>query len=83
MSTMDVLNMGIMKRSIKECIKLAFDYLNVDKIIMGHTHDNTRCQSLVKRLGFKYEYEKEIKMDDNHTVLGYYYSLDRYERTDI
>ncbi|MCR5349486.1 MAG: GNAT family N-acetyltransferase [Acholeplasmatales bacterium] len=76
-------NMGIMFRCLKECIKLAFDYLDVDKIVMGHTQNNLRCQCLVKKLGFKYECEKRVLMGDKYYELGYYYSLYKYERNDL
>ncbi|MBQ9900102.1 MAG: GNAT family N-acetyltransferase [Acholeplasmatales bacterium] len=71
-------NKGIMTKAVKEAIKIAFNHLEVDKVIIGGASDNIKSLNLIKRLGLKYEYEmiNEYK-DENH--LCYYYSIYKNE----
>ena len=69
---------GIMTKAVKEAIKVAFNHLEADKVIIGSALENERSINLIKRLGLKYEYEllKEYK-DENHLCL--YYSIYKNE----
>ena len=69
---------GIMTKAVKEAIKVAFNHLEVDKVIIGSANDNERSLNLIKRLGLKYEYElvNEYK-EKNHLCL--YYSIYKNE----
>ena len=75
-------NMGIMYRCLKVCIEDLFLNQDIEKIIMGHTIDNLRCKNLILKLGFKYEYEKIVKMSECMEKIGYYYSMYKYERNE-
>lgn len=75
-------NLGIMQKSIKGCINLLFNDFNREKIIMGHTIKNKRCESMILKLNFKYEYEKLFDLGNENYEIVKYYSLYKYERND-
>ncbi len=74
----DYWNHGIMTKALKAAIKIGFNYLDVDKIIIGSETTNERSLKLIQRLGLKYEYSliNEYK-DTSHLCL--YYSIYKYE----
>lgn len=67
--------MGIMYKSLKEAIKVAFNDLLVDKIIISSLIDNLKSIKLIEKLDFKYEKEEMIEVVENIYKLGRYYSL--------
>lgn len=69
---------GIMTKCVKEAIKVAFNHLDVDKVIIGSATENERSVNLINRLGLKYEYEliNEYK-DENHLCI--YFSIYKNE----
>lgn len=71
-------NKGIMTKAVKAAINIAFNHLEVDKVIIGSANDNERSLKLINRLGLKYEYDllNEYK-DENHLCL--YFSIFKNE----
>ena len=73
---------GIMTEALNQMIKLGFEYLELDKIIVGHVDVNLACKNLVKKCGFKYEYVKYCAFSDKETALPrdiVYYSIYKNE----
>ncbi len=69
---------GIMQKSVKEAITVGFNYLELDKIIIGSDNNNQRSLNLINKLGLKYEYsDVEEYKNENHLCL--YYSIYKYE----
>ena len=70
--------LGIMSKTVAKAIDIGFNYLLLDKIIIGSETTNERSLNLIKRLGLKYEMSSvnEYK-DKSHLCL--YYSIYKYE----
>lgn len=49
---------GIMSKALSIMLDLGFNYLNLDKVLVGHVDLNDDCKNLVLKMGFKYEYTK-------------------------
>lgn len=45
---------GIMTQAVKELIRLGFDYLEYDKIVIKHLSKNIGSQRVIEKSGFKY-----------------------------
>ena len=74
----DYWNKGIMTKSLIRAIDIGFNYLEVDKILIGSDTSNERSINLIKRVGLKYEYSVLSNYKDkNHLCL--YYSIYKYE----
>ena len=71
----DYWNRGIMTKALKKAIEVAFNHLNVDKIIISSLNENERCINLIKKFKFKYEREEMLEIDDGIFKLGSYFSV--------
>ena len=76
---------GIMKEALDIMIDLGFNYLDLDKIVVGHVDLNINCKKLIAKCGFKYEYSKYggFTTKDTQEVRNIlYYSMykNEYER---
>lgn len=71
-------NLGIMKRCLKKVTEIGFRFLELDKIIVGHTSYNMASKKVILACGYKYEFQKiaNIKGIDD---IAYYYAYYRYE----
>lgn len=49
----DYWDQGIMTKAVKELIKIGFEYLNYDKIIVKHLSQNIGSQKVIVKSGFK------------------------------
>ncbi len=47
--------MGLMTRSCKALVNIAFDKLRLNRVEVGCASENTRCRAVPQRLGFKQE----------------------------
>ena len=65
---------GIMQKCLRACIRLGFEYLDLDKLICGHTISNIRSKNTILRAGFRYEEQRLIEARDGMEI-GYYYSI--------
>ena len=74
----DYWNQGIMTRCLKEIIKIGFNYLEVDKIIVGHLQSNEASKHVILNCDFKYESQKITEYKDKSGVV-LYYSIYKYE----
>lgn len=74
----DYWGLGIMTKCLKAIIRVGFNHLLVDKLILGHSINNKASKRVIEKCGFHYEYEQMVQMKDNYE-LGFYYSLYRYE----
>ena len=66
--------------SFKMGFDFAFDYLNVDKVIMSALEINTRMLNLQKRFGTEYAFRdryEELEYDSIYSIL----TRERYEKT--
>lgn len=64
---------GIMHKILLKVIYLAFNYLDVDKIIIKTMVENKRNISLILSLGFQYEsYQMGLIDDDEYRLLNVY-----------
>jgi ribosomal-protein-alanine N-acetyltransferase len=75
----DYWNKGIMTKALKKAIWVAFNHLNVDKIIISTLNENERCLNLIKKFKFKYEREEMLEIDDGIFKLGSYFSIYKEE----
>ncbi len=66
--------LGIMQKCLKACIRLGFEYLDLDKLICGHTLSNIRSKNTMLACGFKYE-NMSLAMGRDGEEIGYYYSI--------
>lgn len=74
----DYWNMGVMTRCVKEMMRIGFEYLELDKIMIGHTLANQASKQVILKCGFHYEYQTMLDMK-NEQKIAMYYSLYRYE----
>lgn len=74
----DYWNKGIMSKCLKEIVKIGFNYLEVDKIIVGHLSTNEASKHVILNSGFKYESQKITEYKDKEGI-ALYYSLYKYE----
>lgn len=74
----DYWHQGIMTKCLKKMIHIGFEYLQLEKIIVGHTIQNISSRDVILRVGFHYEYQTVIEMKEKDYV-ALYYSLYRYE----
>ncbi|MDE6013328.1 MAG: GNAT family N-acetyltransferase [Anaeroplasmataceae bacterium] len=74
----DYWNQGIMKRCLKEMTRIGFEYLLLDKILIGHTLGNQASKQVILQNGYHYEYRSLVKIKNNERI-AMYYSLYRYE----
>ncbi len=74
----DYWNQGIMKRCLKEMTRIGFEWLFLDKILVGHTLGNQASKQVILSCGYHYEYQSWIKIKNNQRI-AMYYSLYRYE----
>jgi len=74
----DYWNQGIMTKALKKVIDIGFNYLDLNKIIIGSDTTNERSLNLIQKAGLKYETSivNEYK-DKSHLCL--YYSIYKYE----
>lgn len=74
----DYWNKGIMTKSLLKAIDIGFNYLDLNKIIIGSDTENEKSINLIKRVGLKYEnsFVNNYK-DKNHLCV--YYSIYKYE----
>ena len=71
-------NKGIMTQCLKKCIDIAFNYLNVDKILIAHVNENIASKRVIQKCGFKYESQKIITIKGEN-LLSSSYSIHRFE----
>ncbi len=73
---------GIMHKALGEMINLGFNYLDLDKIIVGCVDINFASKKLILDMGFNYEREEyasfECKNGELRSIL--YFSMYKYER---
>lgn len=74
----DYWNQGIMSRCLKEIVKIGFNHLEVDKIIVGHLQTNEASRHVILNCGFKYESQKITAYKDKEGIV-LYYSIYKYE----
>jgi RimJ/RimL family protein N-acetyltransferase len=67
-----------MSRCLKEIVKVGFNYLDVDKILVGHLSTNEASKHVIINCGFKYESQKITEYKDKSGVV-LYYSIYKYE----
>ena len=70
----DYWGLGIMQRCLRASIGVGFKYLELDKLICGHTSSNIRSKNTILSVGFKYESQKMVE-GRNGMEIGYYYSI--------
>jgi len=71
-------NQGIMKMCLKEMTKIGFEFLFLDKILVGHTLANQASKQVILQSGYHYEYQSLIKIK-NYERIAMYYSMTKYE----
>lgn len=81
-------NQGIMTSVVKIMIKLGFDFLGLDKIIIGHVRENIASEHVIKKCDFKYEYTSYGAFKDKengyyHDALYYSIFKNEYERGNL
>lgn len=64
---------GIMTKCLKAVVTLGFEYLNLDRIVVGHVIDNQASRNVILKCGFKYD----------KTVYGAFLTKDTKEKKDI
>lgn len=74
----DYWNQGIMKLCLKKMTEIGFKYLNLDKILVGHTLANQSSKQVILACGYHYEYQSLIKIK-NEECIAMYYSMYSYE----
>lgn len=74
----DYWNQGIMTMCLKEMTKIGFEYLELDKILVGHTLGNQASKQVILKCGYFYEYQSLIKIK-NHERIAMYYSMYKYQ----
>lgn len=62
-------NKGIMTQAVKELIKIGFDYLNYDKIIIKHLQLNFASQKVIEKAGFKYVKKEAYTLRKRDSVI--------------
>lgn len=71
-------NQGIMTRCLREMTKIGFEFMLLDKILVGHTLGNQSSKQVILQCGYHYEYQSLVKIK-NHERIAMYYSMYRYE----
>jgi ribosomal-protein-alanine N-acetyltransferase len=74
----DYWNKGIMTQVLKKCIGIAFNHLEVDKILIAHSNINVASQRVILKSGFKYESQKIVNIKGEN-LLASSYSIHRFE----
>lgn len=77
----DYWNQGICSMCLKEMIRVGFEYLEYDKIIIGHVRENLASMHVIIKNGFKYEEMKYGYFKDRENIIHdcIMYSLYRNE----
>lgn len=73
---------GIMTKALYYLLEIAFDYLNLDKVIVGHVDINLDSKRLIEKFPFRYDFTKYASFvtKDSHEMRNIiYYSLYKYE----
>ncbi len=74
----DYWNRGIMTMCLKAVTKVGFEFLGLDKILVGHILANQASKQVILKCGYHYEYQAVVKMGVEDRIVMYY-SLYRYE----
>lgn len=78
-------NKGYITKALKELIKIGFEYMGLNKILIGHMEENEASRRVIEKCDFKYERteynaitDKETKMLSN--IIYYSIFKEDYER---
>ncbi len=71
-------NKGIMSKCLRKITEVGFNYLNYDKLLVGHTIDNEASKHVILNSGYHYEYERLVNIK-NQDKIALYYAQYRYE----
>lgn len=78
----DYWNRGIMTSVVKDMIQLGFEYLGLNKILIGHVRENIASQRVIFKSGFSYESMKRFAFEDKYTKQLHdilYYSIYKHD----
>ncbi len=74
-------NMGIMSKALKCVVDVGFNYLDLDKIVIGHAENNIGSQKVILNNHFQFERKALNAFKDKNNIYHtiFYYSLYRFE----